>query len=72
MTVTRALKCEHHKLLYRAERTMNHITVEANVVEVEVRALQSSAAKQIEDAISELNSSQLALVGGGSGAILVD
>jgi hypothetical protein len=72
MTVTRALKRGHHKLFYRAERTMNHITVEANVVEIEVRALQYSAAKQIEDAISELNSSQLALVGGGSGAILVD
>jgi hypothetical protein len=51
---------------------MNQITVEANTIEIENRALQTVATKQLEDSISELNYSQLALIGGGSGAILLD
>ncbi|HWY72023.1 MAG TPA: hypothetical protein VNW98_00155 [Burkholderiaceae bacterium] len=50
---------------------MNHINVETNVVEAQTSELQTLLAKQTEEAIAELNSSQLALVGGGCGAVIL-
>jgi hypothetical protein len=51
------------------EHIMNQINVEANVVETEINELQLFAAEEL---IAELSSAQLALIGGGSGAICVD
>lgn len=50
---------------------MNQITIETNVAEIETAELQVLAAKQMEEAIAELNLSQLALVGGGTGTIIL-
>ena len=50
---------------------MNQITVEANIIETEVTELQALAI-QTADAIVELNASQLMLVGGGGGVVLID
>jgi hypothetical protein len=50
---------------------MNQITIETNV-EIEAGELQALAAKQAEEAIAELNSAQLALVGGGLGIGILD
>jgi hypothetical protein len=49
---------------------MNQITVETNVVEIETIE-QTLLDRQMEDAIAELNSSQLALIGGGTGSIII-
>ena len=49
---------------------MNQI-IETNVIELETSELKALVAKQTEDAITELNSAQLMLVGGGSGTILL-
>ena len=45
---------------------MNQISVETSVVEIETNELQALAVAQAE-AIVELNSAQLILVGGGNG-----
>lgn len=50
---------------------MNQISIETNAAEYETAELQAMTAKQIEEAIAELNSTQLALVGGGSGIVIV-
>jgi uncharacterized protein YukE len=50
---------------------MNQITIETSVVEAETAELAISA-RQIEEAITELNSTQLALVGGGCCAVILD
>ncbi len=47
---------------------MNQISVEMNVVETEVNEHAVSVA-QMQDSITELNSAQLSLVGGGCGII---
>lgn len=49
---------------------MNQINVETNVVETEANELQSLAIAQA-DAVVELNSAQLFLVGGGQGINLL-
>jgi hypothetical protein len=49
---------------------MNQITVESNVVEIKTSE-QVVADKQIEEAIAELNSAQLALIGGGTAILIV-
>jgi hypothetical protein len=56
--------------LHGAERTMNMITIEANVIETEVTGLQSLATPQSDDAILELSSAQLLMVGGGASILL--
>ena len=50
---------------------MTYITAEANVVQTEVSELQALAAIQADDAITELSSAQLLMVGGG-GTIMMD
>jgi hypothetical protein len=50
---------------------MNHINVEMNLVESQTSELQTLLAKQTEEAIAELNLSQLALVGGGCGIVII-
>jgi hypothetical protein len=50
---------------------MNHITVEATIVETEATELQALAMRAA-DAIVELNASQLMLVGGGQAVIIND
>jgi len=50
---------------------MNQITIETNLVNDETTELQALAAKQVEEAIAELNLSQLALVGGGNGIFII-
>jgi hypothetical protein len=49
---------------------MNQTTVQTNVVDIEATDLQALATKHAQE-ILELNSAQLALIGGGSGAIIV-
>jgi hypothetical protein len=51
---------------------MNHISIEANGVDTEASQLETLAAQQAQDAITELNAAQLVLVGGGSGIIICD
>jgi hypothetical protein len=46
---------------------MNQISVETNVIETETAELQTA-----QDAIVELNSAQLMLVGGGTAAIILE
>ena len=46
---------------------MNQISVETNAFEAQTSDLQALDATQGEDAIAELNFSQLMLVGGGTG-----
>ncbi|HEV3018818.1 MAG TPA: hypothetical protein VGY49_07345 [Burkholderiaceae bacterium] len=46
---------------------MNHI--ELNAVEADITESQALVIKQTEEAITELNSAQLILVGGGSGIV---
>jgi hypothetical protein len=53
------------------EHIMNQISVEANVVETEINELQALTATQAQESITELNSAQLALVGGGTAAIFL-
>jgi len=48
---------------------MNQISVESNVVEIEITELSTLGAVQAEEAMMELNSLQLAMIGGGSAAI---
>jgi uncharacterized protein len=51
---------------------MNQISMESNVVEFESNELSMLSAAQMEEAITELNSIQLALIGGGCGiAVLI-
>ena len=50
---------------------MNQITIETSVVETETSELGCSA-RQIDEAITELNAAQLALVGGGSASVILD
>ncbi len=49
---------------------MNQIAIETNAVEAEIND-QALSTKQLEEAMIELNSSQLALVGGGGGIIIL-
>jgi hypothetical protein len=49
------------------EHNMNHI--ELNAVEADITESQALVIKQTEEAITELNSAQLILVGGGSGIV---
>ena len=49
---------------------MNQITVETNVVEIETSE-HALFDKQTEDSIAELNSAQLALIGGGTASIII-
>jgi hypothetical protein len=49
---------------------MNQTTLDINVVETEATDLQSLATKHAQE-IVELNCTQLALIGGGCGAIIV-
>jgi hypothetical protein len=65
---TRAISREQTKTLYGPERTMNQITVETNAVEIE--AIEQVVANK-EDAITELNFAQLAMVGGGEVVIIL-
>jgi len=44
---------------------MNQIAVELNAIEIETIEQQALSAKQMEEATTELNASQLALIGGG-------
>jgi hypothetical protein len=67
---TRARTREQHTKPQWAERKMNQI-IETNVVELETSELNALIARQTEDAITELNSAQLMLVGGGSATILL-
>jgi len=62
----------HHNTstLYRAERTMNQTTVDANVIEFEATDLQALATKHAQE-IVELNFAQLALIGGGEASIIL-
>jgi uncharacterized protein len=48
---------------------MNQISVESNVVEIECNEPSALSITQMEDAITELNSAQLLLIGGGCAAI---
>ncbi|HEX4585374.1 MAG TPA: hypothetical protein VH183_11125 [Burkholderiaceae bacterium] len=50
---------------------MNSSNVETNVVEVETSELHAVSARQTQEAIIELNCSQLALIGGGTAVILL-
>ncbi len=50
---------------------MNQITVEMNIVEADTSEVQALLVKQTEEAIAELNSAQLALVGGGSAIFVI-
>jgi hypothetical protein len=50
---------------------MNQITIETNVVATEINEVQGIALKQAEETLAELNSAQLALVGGGSAIIIL-
>jgi hypothetical protein len=50
---------------------MNQITIETNAIETETSELQAFVTKQMQEAVIELNSCQLALVGGGGGAIIL-
>jgi uncharacterized protein YukE len=50
---------------------MNQITIETSIVETETTELGSNA-RQIDEALTELNSTQLALVGGGSCCVILD
>lgn len=50
---------------------MNQITAEAIQIEIESFDSTIAAEKQMEDAIAELNSSQLALVGGGTVVVIL-
>jgi hypothetical protein len=49
---------------------MNEISVETNVIEIEATDLQTLATKHAQE-IVELNSTQLALIGGGTGSIII-
>ncbi len=49
---------------------MNQITVETNVAEIEISE-QALVDRQMEEAIAELNSAQLALIGGGTGSFII-
>jgi hypothetical protein len=49
---------------------MNQISVETSVVETE--ATEALAGQQTQDAMLELNSSQLMLVGGGAVIVILD
>jgi hypothetical protein len=54
------------------EIIMNHFSVETSAFQAQTTDLQALDATQGEDAIAELNLSQLMLVGGGTGiAVLV-
>jgi hypothetical protein len=64
---TRAAMREQTNILHGAERTMNQIIADTNVVETEVSELQTL---QMEDALFELSSAQLMMVGGGGQVIL--
>jgi len=48
---------------------MNQFSVEMNVIETEINERSALSTTQVEDAIKELYSSQLALIGGGTAAI---
>ncbi len=55
-----------------AENFMNQINIESNVVDSEINELLILNAAQTEEAMTELNSAQLSLVGGGLGvAVLI-
>ncbi len=49
---------------------MNQIAIETTAAEQQATEVQTLADKQMEEAMAELNLSQLALVGGGSGAFI--
>ena len=51
--------------IHPREQTMNQIAVELNAIEIETIEQQALSAKQMEEATTELNASQLALIGGG-------
>jgi putative cell wall-binding protein len=51
---------------------MNQIAVELNAIEIDTTELQALSTKQIEDAMTELNASQLALIGGGLAIGILD
>jgi hypothetical protein len=48
---------------------MNQINADMSVVEIESGELPSLNSEQIEEAITELNATQLALIGGGTGFV---
>ena len=50
---------------------MNQIAIETNATEIQAADVQALTAKQIEEALVELNSVQLAFVGGGQGTIIL-
>jgi hypothetical protein len=50
---------------------MNQITADINVVEAEFTDRQALATTQAEDSITDLNSLELALVGGGSISVIL-
>jgi hypothetical protein len=68
---TRASKREPTRELNGPERTMNQITADINVVEAEFTDRQALATAQAEDSITDLNSLELALVGGGSISVIL-
>jgi len=50
---------------------MNQISIESSIAESTLEAVEEFSAKQIDDAIAELSTSQLALVGGGSISVVL-
>jgi hypothetical protein len=68
---TRATFDEQTNTIYGRSETMNHISAEANVIEAEVNELQALAAAHTDEAITELSSAQLLMVGGGSGIAIL-
>jgi hypothetical protein len=59
---------EQTNILHGAERTMNQIIADTNVIETEASELQTL---QTEEAILELSSAQLMMVGGGGCVVLI-
>jgi hypothetical protein len=74
IAVTRAPLCAGKQNLNHyfigAEHTMNQISVETSVVETETNQVQTLAVAQA-DALIELSSAQLFLVGGGCGVVVL-
>jgi len=50
---------------------MNQISVESNVAEIEVSEVRALSATHSDELITELHSSQLALIGGGTAGIFL-
>jgi hypothetical protein len=62
---------EQTRQLNGPEHTMNQFSAVITVIEGETAERQALATTQAEDSITELNCLQLALVGGGSGSVIL-